>query len=482
MPMQQHNYEQSQQQQPSANYPKLDPKYGFTVQEQAMIVEATSGHIAAASEVEKNNIRMKILNMDRALSLRCQAQGIDPFFLYCRSRVVTRLLAEKQRDIASQKPSQGMQTSMPQSTVPMEQRWPWNPNDGETKKLHQQMLGNADFGFQDRDNPQHQNFNPCHSFQGTSQPGFLLNAQHAWEWDEYWAKKARKQNSEDVDSEGEKMAGGAKAGGALLSTTTSNANETSSIKPTPLTEAKYGTQGLEDSAREDFGLAYNELAKPEIELPDCRFLQELYEDVPSFTISRFLQETDGEGFAFPTSRFVQEPELEYDLEESKLEGHAKPCWSEHISAADEATVEEHCTDSGYASILQTDICKNDLPLPDNQQCRVDDKSNVKTGDEDTVDSKTDYSAATSIDHLPRSQQYITELCSDIFNRLENHFNSTNWDTLEIALPSLIKAFAINIGFDPSAQVNQHIMYFIHKQHRLVISTNKPLMRILMLSY
>ncbi|OBT60198.1 hypothetical protein VE03_10408 [Pseudogymnoascus sp. 23342-1-I1] len=95
------------------------------------------------------------------------------------------------------------------------------------------------------------------------------------------------------------------------------------------------------------------------------------------------------------------------------------------------------------------------------------------GDEDTEDAGTIYSAATSID-LPHSQQYIAELCSDIFSKLENHFDSTNWNTLEKALPSLIKAFAIKIGHDSSVQVNQDIMYFIHKQHNGIISHLKTM--------
>ncbi|KFY53190.1 hypothetical protein V496_07824 [Pseudogymnoascus sp. VKM F-4515 (FW-2607)] len=63
---------------------------------------------------------------------------------------------------------------------------------------------------------------------------------------------------------------------------------------------------------------------------------------------------------------------------------------------------------------------------------------------------------------------------DIFNKLENHFDSTNWNTLEKALPLLIKAFAIKIGYNSSAQVNQDIMYFIHKQYNVIISHLKTM--------
>jgi len=134
-----------------------------------------------------------------------------------------------------------------------------------------------------------------------------------------------------------------------------------------------------------------------------------------------------------------------------LNGHTR---SKH----QEGVVEEPFTDSGYAST------RNDLLLPDKPQCPRDDKCTSDMGDENTEDAKTLYSAATTID-LPQSQQYITELCSDIFRKLENHFDSTNWDALETALPSLIKGFAIKIGHDSSAQVNQDIMYFIHKKHK-----------------
>ncbi|KFX99399.1 hypothetical protein V490_01813 [Pseudogymnoascus sp. VKM F-3557] len=142
--------------------------------------------------------------------------------------------------------------------------------------------------------------------------------------------------------------------------------------------------------------------------------------------------------------------------------------SRHIrSKHHEGVIEEPFTDSGYAST------RNDPLLPDKPQCPDDDKCTGEMGDEDTEDAKTLYSAATTID-LPQSQQYITELCSDIFDKLENHFNSTNWDALETALPSLIKGFAIKIGHDSSAQVNQDIMYFIHRQHKDIISHLKAM--------
>ncbi|OBT67903.1 hypothetical protein VE03_02433 [Pseudogymnoascus sp. 23342-1-I1] len=172
------------------------------------------------------------------------------------------------------------------------------------------------------------------------------------------------------------------------------------------------------------------------------------------------------------SRSPKEQEPEHSLQESRLKEHAKPM-KEPITAMDEIVVEGPFTDSGYASILKTNISRNDLPLADKPQCPVADKSNVKMGNEDTEDTKTIYSAAASID-LPQSQQYITELCGDIFNKLENHFDSTNWNTLEKRLPSLIKAFAVKIGYDSSAQVNQDIMYFIHKQHRGIISHLKTM--------
>jgi hypothetical protein len=171
---------------------------------------------------------------------------------------------------------------------------------------------------------------------------------------------------------------------------------------------------------------------------------------------KFGEHTTGSGL-------LREKELEHSLREFKLEEHAKIA-KEHITAMDGVVVEGPCTDSGYASIFKTNISRNNPPLPDEPQCTADDKSNVKMRDEDTEDAKTLYSAATTID-LPKSQQYISELCSDILSKLENHFDSTNWNTLETALPSLIKAFAIKIGHDSSAQINQDIMYFIHKQHR-----------------
>ena len=319
---------------------------------------------------------------------------------------LARIQMDRQQQLANQRPGQGMQTNTSQSTAQMQQQRSRNPNAGQTREPQQQMLGNVGFDFLGGFDPQHQNGNLV---QETGQIGIPLNIQQARGRDDYWETYPRKQNSKEFDLAVKTGPDGAKAREAASLSTLKlaplrwNASETLHTKLIPLAEAVHGLQGL--------------------------------------------------------------GELESGLwGGSELKGHTKLSWKEHITAMDEVVVEGPFTDSGYASILKTNMPGDDPPLPDKPRCPIDDKSYVTMGDEDIEDVKTVYSAATSID-LPQSQQYIIELCADIFSELENHFDSTNWNTLETALPSLIKAFAIKIGHDSSAQVNQDIMYFIHKQHK-----------------
>jgi hypothetical protein len=122
------------------------------------------------------------------------------------------------------------------------------------------------------------------------------------------------------------------------------------------------------------------------------------------------------------------------------------------------------TDSGYSSL------RNNLNHPSNipsslekPQCLASTEQSISINDVDRGDAKTSYSAATTVGPV-HAQHYIAELCADINDKLRQCFDNKLWGTLSRALPVLIKAFAIRIGHDSSAQVNQEIMYFLHRRH------------------
>lgn len=167
MPMQQQPQQQQQQQpQPGINNRTQGGQAQMTPQEQAMVVELTNRLMAAASDEDKNNIRINMQGrMDQATLMRYQTQGVDPLVLYYRNQAVGRLRVEKQRhaQLANQQPGQGMSMGVkrPQGAVPMQQQRSGNPNPmaGQGQQSQQQqMLGNPDFGFVGAvDNTQQQN-------------------------------------------------------------------------------------------------------------------------------------------------------------------------------------------------------------------------------------------------------------------------------------------------------------------------------------
>jgi hypothetical protein len=120
------------------------------------------------------------------------------------------------------------------------------------------------------------------------------------------------------------------------------------------------------------------------------------------------------------------------------------------------------TDSGYASAPNRNTTSN-LQLMDQPRLSEKNKPTGTINDTDGEDFKTIYSAGSTVDR-PLAQQYIADLCSNIFSKLGKQFDSQIWSTISSALPELMKAFAIKIGYDSSAQINQEIMYFIHKRH------------------
>lgn len=122
------------------------------------------------------------------------------------------------------------------------------------------------------------------------------------------------------------------------------------------------------------------------------------------------------------------------------------------------------TDSGYSSLRNNLNHHLTIPSPlEKSQRPADTEQSVSMNPIDRDDAKTSYSAATTVGPV-HAQHYIAELCGDIYGNLRQCFSKNHWSTLSKALPVLIKAFAVKIGYDSSAQVNQDIMYFLHRRH------------------
>jgi hypothetical protein len=121
------------------------------------------------------------------------------------------------------------------------------------------------------------------------------------------------------------------------------------------------------------------------------------------------------------------------------------------------------TDSGYASLPNLNHPSHVPATLEKLKSPANTEPSTTINDIDREDAKTSYSAATTVGPA-HAQIYISELCSDVYSKLRPSFDARLWSTLSEALPGLIKAFAIKIGYNSSAQVNQDIMYFIHKRH------------------
>lgn len=122
------------------------------------------------------------------------------------------------------------------------------------------------------------------------------------------------------------------------------------------------------------------------------------------------------------------------------------------------------TYSGYASLPKFNLPTKIAPALNKSQDAVKTGMAAAAADPDREDVKTVYSAATTVGPL-HAQQYITELCRDIYSKIGECFDGSTCVTLSQTLPGLIKAFAFRIGYDSSATANQEIMYFIHRRHR-----------------
>lgn len=125
------------------------------------------------------------------------------------------------------------------------------------------------------------------------------------------------------------------------------------------------------------------------------------------------------------------------------------------------------TDSGYKSAPNLDHFPNSQPVLVKSPRQFNADSSAAEGSRGDDDAKTIYSIGSTVDP-GYTRKYIIELCNDIYAKLRQSVDATNWSTLTTVLPELIKAFAIKLCHDsPSqnSQMSRKIMYFIHKRHK-----------------
>ena len=135
------------------------------------------------------------------------------------------------------------------------------------------------------------------------------------------------------------------------------------------------------------------------------------------------------------------------------------------SAQQNPVVTIEFTDSGYASAPNHGYIPiiQDIDPPIEITDSLSDTFEMFTNQDD---AETIYSAAVSImDDAAR--QSISDVCKDIFSKIEENVGAQNWQSLSRSIPGLIKAFAIQLGSptldDPST--SQRVMYFIHRHHQ-----------------
>lgn len=116
-------------------------------------------------------------------------------------------------------------------------------------------------------------------------------------------------------------------------------------------------------------------------------------------------------------------------------------------------------DSGYGSIAERTFYSN----PKTQDGTVEALVHNTAVDDD---AKTTYSKATNEDPI-QMRDFVNELASDIYGKLEPTIDPEDWSLLSQSLPELLKAFAIKIGSDGTSQAHRDVMYFVHKEHQCV---------------
>ncbi len=121
------------------------------------------------------------------------------------------------------------------------------------------------------------------------------------------------------------------------------------------------------------------------------------------------------------------------------------------------------TDSGYASAPPQQIPA--LPDVDPEAAAFESahcgETQFRDG-ADTMDSQTEYSAATAIAPV-RSQVYVSEFCQEVYGNLRSHLavaGKDSWPAFFEILPELLKAFAIKIGQQNSRE-HRSTMQFVY---------------------
>jgi hypothetical protein len=86
--------------------------------------------------------------------------------------------------------------------------------------------------------------------------------------------------------------------------------------------------------------------------------------------------------------------------------------------------------------------------------------------EDNSDARTYISATTTV--VPVVVQHsISEVCDDIYRRVQQHVGEDNKNLLD-GMPDLIKAFAIRLAHLDPSDANRRIMHFVYSHHRRVL--------------
>jgi hypothetical protein len=110
-----------------------------------------------------------------------------------------------------------------------------------------------------------------------------------------------------------------------------------------------------------------------------------------------------------------------------------------------------------------------LDYSSNVQTMVD-KAEITSSDAIDIagdDMRTIYSAVAAI--MPEiAGQSISDVCKDIYDRLEPHVDDKTWESLSSTIPRLIKTLALKLGLGASDEFNWGIMHFVHKHHQWVL--------------
>lgn len=126
---------------------------------------------------------------------------------------------------------------------------------------------------------------------------------------------------------------------------------------------------------------------------------------------------------------------------------------------------ETFTESGYASAPNLNGYSPGRPSTKQRASPASSISPTTTKDADNDETMTLFSAGTQTTIAPTlGQNCIVEICSEIYDGLGDVVDANTWPTISKKLPNLIKAFAIKLGSDSTAQVNREIMYFLYKRH------------------